>query len=305
MNVLVINKNESIINDLDIEIIKTIKGEFEVEEIVNSLSNLFFSRVIIDITSIKDFNDFSNLQKLTIGIPVDKIILVLPNDSSFTSDLFISKLISMGYYNFTTNVAGIKYLINKPNTYKEVAHLHKINEVSNNSNVSRTGRVIGFKNVTEHAGSTTLVYALKKQLESFYKLSVCAIEVGRKDFLYFKDDRLISTEKNNFSEELVKNKHNNIILVDLNDSDDIMCDEVFYLIEPSIIKFNKLIENNRFILSSLKSKKIILNKSLLPGNDVSRFSRETELKIFSVIAPFNDRREDLFLDEFIKSLGIN
>ena len=306
MNVLVVNKNESLVNNLNIEIIKTLKGEFGVEEIISTLSNFFFSRLIIDITAIKNYEDMSNFQKLTIGIPVDKIILVLPNDQNFTGGLFISKIISMGYYNFTTNIEGIKYLLNKPNTYKEVAHLHKL-DVENNIVVNNKaiGRVIGFKNVTEHAGATTLVYSLKKQLEKYYTLKVAAIEIDKQDFTYFNDNSLISVKKENFSEELLKNKNNNIILLDLNDGDISACDEVYYLIEPSIIKFNKLMTNNRFILDSLKDKRIILNKSMLPSNDVARFSKETALKIVSVIAPFNDRRQDLFLEEFIEMLGID
>lgn len=305
MNVLVVNKNENVTNNLNIEIIKTLKGEFEVEEIISTLSNFFFSRLILDITAIKNYDDMSNFQKLIIGVPSDKVILLLPNDSEFTNDVFISKIISMGYYNFTTNADGIRYLINKPNTYKEVAHLHKINQITApSSDTVPIGKVIGFKNVTEHAGATTLVYSLKKQLSKYYNLKVAAIEVNKQDFTYFGDDSLISIKKELLSETLVKEKHNNLILIDLNDGDLHVCDEVFYLIEPSIIRFNKLMHNNRFILDSLKDKKIILNKTLLPSNDIVRFSKETDLKIISVISPFDDRRDDLFLEEFIEMLGI-
>ena len=305
MNVLVVNKNEYLVNNLNIEIIKTLKGEFEVEQIISTLSNFFFSRLIIDITAIKNYEDISNFQKLTIGIPTDKIILVLPNDEEFTNENFISRIISIGYYNFTTNIEGIKYLINKPNTYKEVAHMHKIesNNTSNNSNDEvPIGKIIGFKNVTDEAGSTTLVYSLKKQIEKYYNLKVVAIEINREDFTYFGDNSLKSIKKELLSETLIKEKNNNLILIDLNDGDASICDEVYYLVEPSIIRFNKLMSTNRFILDSLRDKKIILNKTLLPSNDVARFSKETNLKVTSVIAPFNDRREDLFLEDFIEML---
>lgn len=315
MNVIVANKQENILNSLDVEIIKTLKGEFEVDEIISTFSNFFFARMILDITAIKDFADITNFQKLSIGIPVDKIILLLPNDPNYSNGAFLSKLISMGYYNFTTNLEGVKYLLNKPNTYKEVAHLHQlnvaaptINQTTNSNGVvvnNPMGKIIGFKNVTEGAGATTLVYLLKKQLETHYNMAVEAIEVNKKDFMYFNDNSLISVDKNELATELIKSRGKNAILIDLNDSDPSVCDEVYYLIEPSIIKFNKLLKKNINILDNLRTKRIVLNKTLLPQSDVARFEKETNLKIFSVISPVDDRREDLFLSGFISMLGFN
>lgn len=314
MNVIVANRQENILNSLDVEIIKTLKGEFEVDEIITTFSNFFFARMILDITAIKNFDDITNFQKLSIGIPVDKIILLLPNDPNYSSSIFLSKLISMGYYNFTTNLEGVKYLLNKPNTYKEVAHLHQLNatfttpQVSSSTGVvvnNPTGKIIGFKNVTEGAGATTLVYMLKKQLETHYNMDILAIEVNKKDFMYFNDNSLVSVDKNELATELIKGRNKNAILIDLNDSDPNVCDEVYYLIEPSIIKFNKLIKRNMSILDTLKDKRIILNKTLLPQQDIARFEKETKLKIFSVISPIDDRREDLFLAGFISLLGFN
>ncbi len=311
MNVIVANKQEAMLNDLDVEIIKTLKGEFEVDEIISTFSNFFFARMILDITSIKNFSDITNFQKLSIGISVDKIILLLPNDPKYSSGEFISKLISMGYYNFTTNLEGVKYLLNKPNTYKEVAHLHQLNmapvyttEVNNTVVVQQnTAKIIGFKNVTEHAGATTLTYLLKKQLETHYRKQAVAIEVGKNDFSYFNDPSLKSISKEELSAELIKNRNAVAIFVDLNDADDSMCDQVYYLVEPSILKFNKLLKTKYGILGNLKDKNIILNKTLLPGKDVNQFARETNLKIFSVISPVDDRREDLFLGDFLGMLG--
>ena len=311
MNVIVANKQEAMLNDLDVEIIKTLKGEFEVDEIISTFSNFFFARMILDITSIKNFSDITNFQKLSIGISVDKIILLLPNDPKYSSGEFISKLISMGYYNFTTNLEGVKYLLNKPNTYKEVAHLHQLNmapvyttEVNNTVVVQQnTAKIIGFKNVTEHAGATTLTYLLKKQLETHYRKQAVAIEVGKNDFSYFNDPSLKSISKEELSAELIKNRNAVAIFVDLNDGDDSMCDQVYYLVEPSILKFNKLLKTKYGILGNLKDKNIILNKTLLPGKDVNQFARETNLKIFSVISPVDDRREDLFLGDFLGMLG--
>lgn len=51
---------------------------------------------------------------------------------------------------------------------------------------------------------------------------------------------MISTDKTSIATELLKAKNYNYILVDLNDYDENICDETLYLIEPSIIKLNKL-----------------------------------------------------------------
>lgn len=306
MNVIVTNRQENMLNGLNVEVIKTLRGEFEVEQIIATFSNFLFARMILDITAIKNFTDMTNFQKLTIGIPVDKIILLLPNDPAYANQAFLSKLISIGYYNFTTNLEGVKYLLNKPNTYKEVAHLHQVNVSNQNvrtENGIPLGKIIGFKNVTEHAGATTLVYVLKKQLEKHYNMDALAIEVNKKDFLYYNDSSLVSLEKNELPSELIKARNKHVVLIDLNDCDPNVCDEVYYLIEPSIIKFNKLMKNNINILENLRDKKIILNKTLLPQHDIIQFAKETRLNIFSVISPIDDRREDLFLDGFLAMLG--
>lgn len=307
MNVIVTNKQENILYGLNIEVIKTLRGEFEVDQIIATFSNFLFAKMILDITAIKNFTDMTNFQKLTIGIPVDKIILLLPNDPNYANPMFLSKLISMGYYNFTTNLEGIKYLLNKPNTYKEVAHLHQVNQVTSNQQTTNNGiplgKIIGFKNATEHAGATTLVYVLKKQLEKHYNMDVLAIEVNKKDFVFFNDNSLISTDQHELPSELIKARNKHAVLIDLNDSDPSVCDEVYYLVEPSIIKFNKLLKSNMYILEQLKDKRIILNKTLLPQQDIAQFAKETRLNIFSIISPIDDRREDLFLEGFISMLG--
>ena len=76
MNVIVSNLNKDKFSNLEVDIIKSISGEFEVEEIVQSFSNFFFNRMFLDITAIKDYRNLINLQKLSIGLDVDKIILL-------------------------------------------------------------------------------------------------------------------------------------------------------------------------------------------------------------------------------------
>ena len=110
---------------------------------------------------------------------MSKVILLLDDSEIVNSPRYLSQLVSMGIYNFTRNVDAIKFLIDNPNSYKDVAQYHQLNNIVVDSAVSsdrvnkdvpptviyeqRDLRIIGIKNVTEHAGSTTLTYLLKKQ----------------------------------------------------------------------------------------------------------------------------------------------
>ena len=120
MNVIISNKYQSMLQSLDIETIKTMNGQFSIDEIINTFKTLFFNRMILDITAIKDYKKIDNLQKLVISIDADKIILLLDDDPESSSPAFQSKLISMGIYNFTQTVEGINYLYNHPNSYRDV-----------------------------------------------------------------------------------------------------------------------------------------------------------------------------------------
>ena len=68
MNVIVSNKNDGLLNTLDVDIIKSINGEFTADEIIGTFSNFFFNRMFLDITAIKGYKDISNIQKLSMGL---------------------------------------------------------------------------------------------------------------------------------------------------------------------------------------------------------------------------------------------
>ena len=74
MNVIVANKNEGFLNSLDVDIIKSINGEYEVDEIIQIFSNFFFNRMFLDITAIKNNHNISNIQKLSMNFDIDKVI---------------------------------------------------------------------------------------------------------------------------------------------------------------------------------------------------------------------------------------
>lgn len=315
MNVIVSNKYQNMLATLDIDVIKSINGEYEVDELVSIFTNFYFNKMIIDITAIKGYQNIKNIQKLSVNFDMSKIILLLDDSAMVSSAGYLSQLVSMGIYNFTRNINAIKFLIDNPNTYKDVAQYHNLNGSSRDEEpvdldtFTSTGsgglRVIGFKNVTAHAGATTLIYMLKKHLEMQY--NVIALEVDTEDFKYFNDRSLKSTSALDLSFNIANNPDAEVILVDLNDCKmGNLCNEVIYLIEPGLIKLNKLIRKDREAFLKLKDKKIVLNKSVLNDRDISDFEHESNSKVFFSIPYLDDKKEhEPVLDDFLIALGFS
>lgn len=307
MNVIIANEAKGMLSTLDIDVIKSVDGVHTADEIVEMFKNFFYARMILDVTAIKDYEDITNIQKISIGLDADKIILLLPNTEVSTSSAYLSKIISMGIYNFTTTVDGVKYFLDHPNTYKDVAHIQQLNDLSTtiNEKVVSGSRIIGIKNITDHAGSTTLIYMLKKELEQTYGMSVIAIEVNRHDFMYFNSNNMISVDDEHLMTEIVKHNDVSIILIDLNDSsNEGACNDVLYLLEPSSIRLNKLMRRDRRIFEELKGKKIVLNMSLLSNSDIMDFEYEGKTKVFYNIPPLNDRVKNPVLGDFLSKIGL-
>ena len=310
MNVIISNRNKNILSELNVDVLKSLSGEFTVDEIIQSFSNFFFNRMFLDITSIKDYTDIKNIQKLSIVLDVSKIILLLDDNEIVNSPVYKSKLVSFGIYNFTNDLTGLKYLYDNPNTYKDVASYQDVvdqvdNTMISNANVIKVGvRIIGFKNVTDHAGSTSLIYMMKKSLSS--RFNVVCIEVNKKDFMYFNDDTMISINANELGNTVLKYKDADIILVDLNDMDVSTLDgDVIYLVEPSTIKLNKVMLVNRRVFSELVNKNVVLNMSLLSASDVKDFERESECKVLYSLQPLNDKVDNSeILMPFFEVLGL-
>ena len=301
MDTVIGNKYVDIFNNLDIEVSKKLEGEYTVEEIISTYSNFFFNKMFLDITSIKNYKNLTNLQRLSMGINMDKVILLLDKDDVISdSEQFLSRLVSMGIYNFTKDSNNLMYLYSNPNSYRDVAYLQDVkNDNSNvivNENVSRDSSngndkiILGIKNVTYSSGSTTLVYLLKKILSDYY--STLAIEVDKNEFIYFKDKDMISVKDKDFDATIKKYKDVDFFIVDLDDNNkEHLCTDVLYLIEPSTIKLNKLMLVNPNIFSELSGKKVILNQCLLNDNDISNFEVESGLNTYYSIGPLNDKED--------------
>lgn len=307
MNVIIANKYKEMLMGLNIEVIKSMEGVFEVDEIIDTFSNFYFDRMILDITAIKDYTNLDNLQKLSINLDISRVILVLDDSPQSESQEYLSKLISMGIYNFTRNLEGINYLLGHPNSYRDVAHIHNVesfpNQVTSENSVGRV-KIIGIKNLTEHAGATTLTYLLKKHLDANY--NVAALEVGKRDFAFFEGENFISTTEGELPKELMKKSDFDILLVDLNNyPDDEICSYVLYLVEPSTIKLNKLIRRDRKVFERLNNKKIVLNKSFVTESDVAVFEYEAGTKVFCNIPPLDDRKmPQSAINTIISKLGL-
>lgn len=339
MNVIVSNKYQTMLENLGIDVIKNMNGEFDVDEIISTFQTFFYQRMILDITAIKNYKDIRNLQKLSISLDMDKVILLLDDSSESSTPAYLSKLISMGIYNFTRNIEGIQYLYNHPNSYRDVAQFHQIDNVvpveqptvvspqpvptpvmpvqqsepvpqqfvrSQEPPRREHSHIIGVKNVTKSSGATTLVYMMYKELSRNY--NVAAIEVDKTDFSYFNDNSLISSISGTVMQEVSKVSTVDVILIDVNNSiqAESLCNEIIYVIEPTTLKLNKLMMVTPQSLKKLKGKRVILNQSLLSSKDVMDFEYESRLKIFYNMPPLDEReKRNKTMNDFLIRLGFD
>lgn len=311
MNVIVGNERMDELATLDVDVIKSINGIFDSAEIISIFKNFYFNKMILDATSVRDYQNTSNIQKIANELGAGKIILFLPQTEEVSSKAYLSELVKSGIYNFTNNIEGVKYLINHNNTYEDVAGLEQeqeqVQELTQTvqEKVESGCRVLGIRNVTDHAGATTLIYMLKRELERIYGESVYALEVSRHDLQYFNVKNTISCTKETLVPTINKLGNASIILIDLNDcEDESACGDVLYLIEPSSIRLNKLMRTNKNIFNELMGKKIILNKSLLNGKDINDFEYEAKTKVFYNVPPLDERKKNEPIVELIGNVGL-
>lgn len=322
MNVIISNKYKDALSSLNIDVIKKLDGELDVNTIIETFSNFYFNRMILDITSIKNYLDLSQMQKLSTHLDASKIILLLDNDPRI-NNTYLSKLISLGIYNFTSELSGVSYLMSNPNSYRDVAQYHdlamederKIQEARGQKNfyeddgyapvAFNRNKIIGFKDITPDAGATTLIYMLKKQMRN---LKVLAVEINDNDFTYFDDNEMMSISVDGIANLRSKLSQFDVVLIDLNNSSliaDGTCTDIIYLLEPSTIKLNTLMRRDQNALERIKHEKIVLNKSLLSVSDVKEFEYEAKINTFYNIPPLDERKDhQMALDGFLNKLNI-
>lgn len=336
MNVIVSNEQQGKMANLDVDIIKSITGSYSANELVEMFKNFFYSKMVLDVTAIKDYNNILMYKALADGLDAEKIIFFIPEGSSLCTPNFLAKLVTLGIYNFTTNIDGVKYLLKQSNTYNDVAQIQQMggggviqelqqpapveqaqpeqgggfvspaaHGVVQQGNMARTIK-IGVRNVTDHAGATSLIYMFKKELVSvFGENNVVGIEINKNDFQFYNDKNMVSTNTNDVKSVIERYSGVSVILVDLNDyEDNTICDDVLYLLEPSTLKLNKLIRKNKHIFGKIKDKKIIFNQSLLTSKDVSELEYEAGIKSFFNLPPVNDRKKNEIITELLAKVGL-
>ena len=337
MNVMVYNKYKEVLQGLNIEVMKSLEGVYNVDEIIDTFTNFYYDKMILDITAIRDYQNIDNLQKLSMNINMEKVILLLDDTPESDNKEYLSKLTSLGIYNFTKKPEGINYLLVHPHTYMDVVNINNLSDLekatapaavnapaspsapagksflNNETNTpipeqaSNNGKmkIIGFKNITSHAGATTLIYMLVKSLKDVRKVS--AIEVNKVDFLYFNDPtHMVSSTTQDLLKEIMHRNDNDIIFLDLNDYEDLdICTEVYYLIEPSTIMINKMLKRGKDVLETLKGKNVVLNKCVLNSEDIETFRYETKLNVVFAIPALDDRQDTYEpINNFIKKINL-
>lgn len=319
MNVVTANECKSIIDRLDIDIIKRIDGQFELRELLSKFVNLYFNKMIIDITSIANYTDLETIKQLAEAVDPSRVILLLNTNPVVNSSVYMSKLVELGFYNFTRNYEGIKFLYSTPNSLENVKHLilteeqvrHQMEAMVQSSApvAENTGRrVIGLQNLTMHAGSTSLVNMMVRQLNDGGYTAV-GLEMFKQDLMFYHDSNLSACmNKMDLENKLRLYTDVSAIFIDLNEFGEAekYCDDILYLIEPSYIKLTKLLKKNRNAFLEHKGDKIVLNMSFVNDQEVPDFEYETKLKIFDNLPPMNDRNRDLDqVNELLGKLGFN
>lgn len=316
MNVVTANENKEIIDRLDIDIIKRIDGVYELRELLSKFVNLYFNKMIIDITSIEGYQEISTLEKLAKAVDPSRVILLLNSDPIVNGPVYMSALVRLGFYNFTRNFEGIKFLYNTPNIYENVAHLELSAEeeqkviseqvvVEDSPEVTKQ-MVIGLSNLTNHAGATSMVNMMVRALNDM-GYSAVGLEMFRQDLIFYHDTKLSSCmNKFDLEAKLKVYKDIDVIVIDLNEfgEADKFCDEILYLVEPSYVKLTKLLKKNKNAFIEKKGEKIVLNMSFVADDDISDFEYETKSRIFFNMPPLNDRSKNIEnVNELLHKLG--
>ena len=338
INIIIKNQNSKVIDSVNINSIKTLTGEFTRETIELELGNLLYSKAVIDITAIKNFFDIKEVLRFISFFGPNKTVLLLNNSELVNSSSYLSLLVQNGYYNFTRNAAGINYLLSNPNTLNDVTkYINSLNQ-SESIEINKTGpntfgnqayqsnaysnddynpgyvkeeesiktkaRIIGIQNITEHAGATTLMYMMLKQLRINYKVK--AFEMFKQDSIYLKDsDISFCTSVEDLNYKINTLKDTEIILIDLNGlSEKKLCHDILYLVNPGTISLNKALKKDINIREKITDGKIILNQSAIKDEELSNFEYETKFKVYYNMPVINDRAERLLVvDKLLLKLG--
>ena len=60
MNVIISNKNQALLANLTIDVIKTLNGVFTVDDLASQFKNFYYNKMIIDITALDNYEDINS-----------------------------------------------------------------------------------------------------------------------------------------------------------------------------------------------------------------------------------------------------
>ena len=332
MNIAIKNENSSVFANLKSVIIKSFTGTFSIEELNTSLTGLFYNKAIIDITAIKDYKNEESLFNFLNNFEPNSVVLVLSNDDYCNSYNFLKSLIDKGYYNFAKNSIETDNLVVKSNSYEDVKdyveietlpevpmpiidnnipnvptqELEKFDDFKDSTPVQDFKQtIIGIRNVTPHAGATTLMYEMVKILSQ--KANTMGIEMLNDDSKYFQSSNIISLKSlDELKLKINELKNYQYIIIDLNGINALdICDDIIYLIEPGMIRLNKLLKSSFNLTSLSTSGKIVLNRSTVKDSELNNFEYETKIKVFANIPDYDDKQESLpVINELLNKLDL-
>ena len=320
MNIVTANQNKAIIDRLEIDVIKRVDGEFELRELLSKFVNLYFNKIVLDITSIKNYDDPNTMIDLAKAIDPSRIIILLNDNPTVNSKLYLSTLVKNGIYNFTRNYEGITYLYEHPSKYEDVSYLVLSKEEEDKElyieqqnqeelEIQRNNKrmIIGLANLTNHAGASSLTNMMVRQLNN-HGYKAVGFEMFRQDLIFYHDDEhyISILSKLELESKLKLHENDDAVIIDLNEftEADKYCDIILYLVEPSYSMLTKLWRKNKNAFLDHKEDKIVLNKSFVNAQEVADFEYETKANVFANIPPLNDRNVDLDeINELLVKLG--
>ena len=314
MVVVIKNSNGEIINNITLNVVKTLNGEFTREDLNRELSIITFDKAIVDLSAIKNYDNDNYLYSFLDFFKNSSDVIILVKKEFFSTGIEISrKLIEKGFYNFAYSSMDIYKLIENNNSFDDVRKylegydFLKVDSIVSDkqtSNKFETDKIIvGIENGTPHAGATTLMYMLVKEISKSKKVK--GIEMFNNDSLYFKDDRIITCQSRVQFETIVKTlKDIDVFIVDLNGSDvKEICNKVIYLVDPGSTKLNKIVKGNQNDYEHLLNCNVVLNRSNIKNDSLKNFEYETHLKIVGNVPNLNERLDsNSELNDLVKFL---
>ena len=206
MNVIVSNRNQDLLANLDIDLIKSINGEFTPEEIAAQFPpNFYYNKMILDITAIKDYKNINVIQELSLLLDMSKVVLFLDDSETVNSPVYLSQLVSMGIYNFTKTIDAVKFLIDNPNTpSKESEQVPVTNgeqKTPNNSSLGKVTIKATALNIRSGPGTNTSIIGLFKNGDTVdidgYEGNWIRIKISDDKYAYISGNKkYVSVEEN-------------------------------------------------------------------------------------------------------------